>query len=307
MRAAGVSAANDPVRTLELPRPPPPSAGDVLIAVHAAGVGNWDELMRAGAWLSGLRGPHALGVEVAGVVSEVGAAVPQMSAGDEVAGYVFPFRTGGAWAEFELAPAIDLARKPEALPWEAAAVLPVPGLTAFQTLTEVLEVRRGQRLFVHGAGGVTGGLLVQLAALRKLSVVATAGAAGRSRLRDFGASVVIDRARPDWRERVLAALGGPADVVVNAVPGAADEAIRTTAPGGRFASIAGGVTAEYHADATEVFVRPDGAQLQMLLEMLNGGDISLFVEHAYPLARAAEALARVRVGTHGSAVVLAVA
>lgn len=210
MRAAGVGGAGRPVRVLTLPEPGTPAAGDVVIAVHAAGVGNWDELMRRGVWQSGLRGAHALGVEVAGVVVRTGPSVGELAAGDEVAGYVFPFRGGGAWAQYVLAPAEDLARRPAHLPWEAAAALPVPGLTAFQTLTDVLAVRPGQRLFAHGAGGVTGGLLVQLAALRGVRVVVTAGLVNAPRLREFGAAVVVDRARPDWGDRVLAALtAGP--------------------------------------------------------------------------------------------------
>jgi NADPH:quinone reductase-like Zn-dependent oxidoreductase len=308
MRAAGVTGDGRPVRVFALPHPGAPVVGDVLIAVHAAGVGNWDELMRRGVWQSGLRGPHALGVEVAGVVVRTGPTVRGLAVGDEVAGYVFPLRSGGAWAEYMLAPAASLARKPAELPWEAAAALPVPGLTALQTLTDVLAVESGERLFVHGAGGVTGGLLVQLAALRGVRVVVTAGLTSNSRLREFGAATVVDRARPDWCDQVLTALDGRPETVVNAVPGGADHALAVTADGGRFATLAGAVsTPRPEVDAFDVVVRPDAHQLAILFAMLDSGDISVSTERAFPLDAALAALGRARSGAHGSAVVLRIA
>lgn len=291
---------------LALPEPPPPTGNDVLIAVHAAGVGNWDQLMRTGSWPSGLPGPHALGVEVAGTVLDAGSDVIGLTPGQGIAGFIFPFRAGGAWARYQLVAASNLAPKPATLGWEDAAVLPVPGLTAWQTLTDVLSVQRGQRLFVHGGGGVTGGLLVQLAARRGLTVAVTAGVGNTARLREYGAKDVVDRTRHDWRDRVLDALSGPVDAAVNATPGSADDVLDLVVDGGRFASIAGPFAGRPEVQAAEVFVRSDSAQLRELLDLLDKGEIRVPVAPAYALDEAALALDRVRAGTHGDAVVLAI-
>lgn len=307
MRAAGVMDTGGRLEMLDLPSPPTPTGGDVLIVVHAAGVGNWDELMRTGSWPSGLSGPHALGVEVAGTVLTPGPDVTSLRSGQKVAGFGFPFRDGGGWAQYQLVASTDLARTPETLSWRNAATLPVPGLTAFQTLTDALSVQRGERLFVHGAAGVTGGLLVQLAVLRGLHVVATAGERNTARLLGYGASTVVDRTRYDWRNQVLHALGGPADVAVNAVPGGADAALGLVADGGRFASIAGPFQDRPYVSASEVFVRPDGRQLHGLLNLLDRGDIRVPIEGGFQLEHAAEALDQVRAGSHGSAISLAIA
>jgi Alcohol dehydrogenase GroES-like domain len=175
MQVAGIDAFGGEVRMLELAAPASPALDEVVISVQAAGVGNWDEIVRVGDWDVGRRPPLALGVEVAGVVAAVGEEVTSFAPGDEVLTHPLPLRHQGAWAEWLVAPAALVARKPAAVPWEAAAVFPVPALTADQALTEAAPAPAGEGVLVHGAGGVTGGLVVQLAIARGATVVATAG------------------------------------------------------------------------------------------------------------------------------------
>src|SRR4030095_8353863 len=86
-----------------------------------------------------------------------------------------PLRHQGTWAQWLLAPATLVAPKPAVVGWEAAGAFPVPALTADQALTQAAPVPAGQWVLVHGAGGVTGGLTVQLAVAQGATVVATAG------------------------------------------------------------------------------------------------------------------------------------
>ena len=116
----------------------------------------------------------ALGVEAAGTVTAVGDAVSDWAPGDAVMTHPLPLRDQGTWAPRLIAPARLLARKPDGASWEAAAAFPVPALTAEQVLSDALRIRAGEHLLVNGAGGVTGGLLVALAALRGAQVTATA-------------------------------------------------------------------------------------------------------------------------------------
>src|SRR5438876_2393607 len=112
MKAAGIDAFGGEVQLLELAAPAPPAPDEVVISVRAAGVGNWDEIVRVGGWDVGRRPPLALGVEAAGVVAAVGEDVTSFAPGDEVLTHPLPLRHQGAWAERLVAPAALVARKP---------------------------------------------------------------------------------------------------------------------------------------------------------------------------------------------------
>ena len=151
MRGAGIAEIGGPVVLLDLEESPELSDDEVLIEVRAAGVGNWDEIVRTGGWDVGTRPPMALGVEAAGVVLATGAGVTRLSPGDGVLTHPVPLRHQGAWAERLVGSADAVATKPETVPWEAAAAFPVPALTAEQALSEALSVHSGMTLLVHGA------------------------------------------------------------------------------------------------------------------------------------------------------------
>src|SRR3954452_5838431 len=208
MRVAGIRHIGGEVELIEVPEPRPLAADEVLLQVRAAGVGNWDEIVRTGGWDVGSSPPMALGVEAAGVVAAVGSAVTDWAPGDEVMTHPLPLRDQGAWAPALIAPATQLAHKPAMVSWEVAAVFPIPALTAAQALDEALEVNAGDRLLVNGAGGVTGRLLVSLASLRGAEIVATSGRHSHRALEALGARHVIDRWDADWVEQVLAVTGG---------------------------------------------------------------------------------------------------
>jgi NADPH:quinone reductase-like Zn-dependent oxidoreductase len=92
MQAAGVDAFGGQVRLLELAAPGSPAPDEVVILVHAAGVGNWDEFVRTGDWDVGRKPPLALGVAAAGVVAAVGEDVRGLAAGDQVLTHPVPLR-----------------------------------------------------------------------------------------------------------------------------------------------------------------------------------------------------------------------
>jgi len=286
MQAAGIDAFGGQVRLLELAAPGSPAPDEVVISVHAAGVANWDEFVRTGDWDVGRRPPLALGVEAAGVVAAVGEDVTSLAAGDQVLTHPVPLRHQGAWAQSLLAPAALVARKPAVVSWEAAAAFPVPALTADQAPD-------GQWVLVHGAGGVTGGLTVQLAVAQGATVVATAGPSSAARVRGYGARVVLDYHDPDWPARVRDAAPGGRGVgaAVNAAPGGAAAALQAVAAGGRLATITGDPPPpERGVEITDVYVRADGARLAALVETLAHGRLSLHLAATRPLAQAATAL-----------------
>jgi len=295
MRAAGVERIGSAIQPLELAEPRPPRAGEVLLDVRASGVGNWDEFIRTGGWDTGVRPPMALGVEAAGLVASVGAGVGRLRPGDAVTTHSLP---AGSWAEQFIAAADHIAPVPAGMPMTVAAALPVPALTADQAL-DAVAVRPGETVLVHGAGGVTGGVLVRLAAYRGARVIATAGRDERPRA--LGATYVLDYHEPDWPERVRA-MGG-ADVAVNAARSGSADAVRAVKDGGRLATITADLPpAERGIALSDIVVAPDGARLARLVPLMAAGVIT--VGASFPLAEAAAAMARLQQGTHGEAVVL---
>jgi NADPH:quinone reductase-like Zn-dependent oxidoreductase len=305
MRVAGIEHRGGPIETLEVADPRAPRDGEVLIEVKAAGVGNWDEIVRAGDWDVGRTPPMALGVEAAGVVAAVGSGVEGWSVGDEVLTHPLPLADQGTWAPWLIAPARLLARKPAGVSWACAGAFPVPALTAVQVLDEALRLRRGESLLVNGAGGVTGGLIVSLAVLRGVRVLATAGPSSRERVIRAGAATVVDYHDPDWPEQILEATGRRGvDAAANAARGGAASALQTVREGGRLTTITSDPPQpERGIEIGSIYVRTDAAQLELASQALAAGRLEFGIGASFPLSQAAAALARAVAG-RGGAVVL---
>jgi NADPH:quinone reductase-like Zn-dependent oxidoreductase len=295
MRAAGVRDFGLAVEPLDVPEPIGPSSDEVLIDVRAAGVANWDDLIRTGAWAVGGQPPLALGTEAAGVVAAIGLDVDGFAVGDRVLVHSTPLRYQGAWAERFLAPAAHVAAIPDGLADDVAAALPIPALTAEQSLRGVLDLTEGLTLLVNGAGGVTGRVMVQLAVELGAIVYATAGARSHEAVRAAGAADVVDYRDPDWPAQIRALSGGHGvDFAVNAAPGGADAALAAVRDGGRLVSITAGVPAkERSIEISVVYVEPDGQRLAGLAQLAAAGAIGVDVGMSYPLDAAADALAEV--------------
>jgi NADPH:quinone reductase-like Zn-dependent oxidoreductase len=306
MRAAGVREFGGQVEVFDLPEPRDPGPDEAVVEVAAAGVGNWDELVRAGEWKVGREAPMALGVEAAGRVITVGSAVLGLKPGDEVLGHPLPLREQGCWAERVIVDAGLVVRKPPGVSWEVAGAFPVPALTAEQVLSDSLELARGDTVLVHGAGGTTGGLIVQLAALRGARVIATAGPSSAARVAEAGAAEVLDYHDSRWPELVRELTSGAGvDAAVNAVRGGSLHAVLTVRDGGRMATITGDPPEGVRGiSVSDVYVRPDATQLAELCTLLGDGRLSLSVGAALPLADAATALERAKAGANGGPVVL---
>jgi NADPH:quinone reductase-like Zn-dependent oxidoreductase len=305
LRAAGIEVFGDDVALLELPEPPPLEAGQVLIEVKAAGVGNWEEFVRTGGWDVGRVPPLALGVEAAGEVVEVGPEVEWPAAGAAVMTHPLPLPYQGCWAERLVAPAHLVAEKPRNASWAEAAAFPVPALTAEQVVSEALDVQPGETILVNGAGGVTGGMIVELAANSSARVIATASESSAARVVALGADVVVDYHDPEWTRLVRDAAGSSGiRAAANAASGGEADALSTLVDHGRLVTITGAPPPEERGiRITNVIVRPDGDELRHLAASFADGKLHIDIRATYPLTRAAEALEEAIKGS-ASAIVL---
>lgn len=310
MGAEGIAMPSAPEeRHVKPPPPPEPQSDEILIDVECAGLGNWDEMIQTGGWDSCLARPFAHGVQVAGTVGKLGSAAGTFAVGDEVLTHVYLSHAGGSWAKQIAAPTAAVALKPPGLSWEHAAALPIPGLAAYGVLDEILRVQAGETLFVHGAAGVTGGLLVQLAAARGLRVVATAGPFNAANVAEFGADAVIDPKAADWFEQAREALGDHgANVAAVAAPDGVAQALSLVADDGRLATLADPVppSPERGIEPRYVSVHPDGDLLDRAAKALERGEITLAPPCAFPLTDVEQALQTVLACTGGTPVVVRV-
>ncbi|MEU1258932.1 NADP-dependent oxidoreductase [Streptomyces chartreusis] len=270
-------------------RDPRVGPDSVLVKVRAAAVNPVDWKCREG-YLDGLIEPVfpvVPGWDVAGVVVQPGASVTEFAVGDEVIGYVREdFLSRGTFAEYVAAPVRTLARKPRNLTWEAAAGLPLVGLTAYQVLTGVLQVKRDETVLVHAAAGGVGSIAVQLARHLGARVIGTASEHNHDFVRGLGGEPVEYGDGLMERVRGLAPEG--VNVAFDTVGGDALKAsANLLAPEGRLVSIADPDVVDY--GGRYYFVRPDAGDLLRLSELAEQGVVSVHVSETFPLERAADA------------------
>jgi NADPH:quinone reductase-like Zn-dependent oxidoreductase len=127
---------------------PTPAEGEVLVRVHAAGVGPWDALVRAGGSGLGQTLPLTLGSEVSGVVEQIGPRTTGFAIGDEVFGATNAMFVGG-YAEYAVAAARMIAPKPVEVSHAQAASMPVVAVTAWQMLFDRAKVHHEQTQLVQ--------------------------------------------------------------------------------------------------------------------------------------------------------------
>ncbi|MFG3250353.1 NADP-dependent oxidoreductase [Streptomyces sp. NPDC048187] len=267
---------------------PEPGLSEVLVRVHAAGVNPVDWKTRASGALIGWDAVPAVGWDVSGTVEAVGPGVGLFRPGDEVFGMPrFP-RQAGAYAEYVVAPARHLARKPAGLTHTEAAALPLAGLTAWQALVDTADVRPGERVLVHAAAGGVGHLAVQIAKARGAYVIGTAGAAKHALVRELGADEVIDYRSVRFEDAV-----SDVDVVLDGIGGAtAERSVRVLRDGGRLVTLPGPDDVPAAPDgvrATWMLVEPDHHGLREVAALVERGAVRPVVETVLPLAEAAKA------------------
>jgi NADPH:quinone reductase-like Zn-dependent oxidoreductase len=285
---------------------PVAAAGEVLVRVHAAGVsrGVWHVMtglpypIRLAGY--GLRAPKnpVLGMDLAGVVEEVGAGVIGFRTGEEVFGIGI-----GAYAPYARALAKKLAPKPASLTFEQAAVVPVSGLTALQALRDHGHVQPGQQVLIVGASGGVGSFAVQLAKAFGAEVTGVCGATKVDLVRSLGADHVLDYAREDFaatpdRYDLILDIGGNATLsrLRRALTPRGTLVIVGGETGGRWL---GGSDRQVRMMLLSPFVRQqlrtficseNQVDLVVLTELIGAGKLTPAIDRRYPLTEVPKAV-----------------
>lgn len=178
---------------------PEPGENEVLVKVVAAAVNPVDYKIRNGSlkFITGKKFPRTLGGDIAGIV-ERSFDGSRFKPGDKV--FAMLSFKGGGYAEYVPVPEKSLASIPEGLDYEAAAAIPLAGLTAFQALVYKGQIKAGSRVLINGASGGVGHFAVQIAKAYEAIVVATTSAKNIDFVKSLGAHEVIDYNSTDIRK-----------------------------------------------------------------------------------------------------------
>lgn len=271
----------------EIPRPVP-QEDEVLVRVHAAGVNPIDWKIRAGQLkdFMPMTLPYVPGVDIAGVVEEVGPGVTAFQQGQKVFGQS---RRGGAYTEYTAASVNTLALKPETLDFDEAATIPVGATTAWQALFDHGKLQPGQRVLILGGAGGVGLFAVQFARWKGAHVIGTASTRHLDFMRSLGAEEVIDYTTTDVEKAVH-----DVDLVLDTVGG--DELAGiwpVLKSGGTLVSIAG-QPSEEKARERNVRTARFAAQtssdlLTTFAHLIDDGQIKVTVANRIPLREAFKA------------------
>ena len=285
MKAAIVTRSGPPdVLVIEEVPQPKPGAHEVLVRVAAAGVGPWDALIREGKSEVTPPPPLTPGSDLSGIIEAVGSGVTDWKVGDEVYGVTNP-QFCGAYAEFAVASASMIARKPEKLTHVEAASVPVVAVTAWQMLFDYAQLQPGQTALVLGGAGNVGAYAVQIAAESKIRVIATAGANDLEFVRSLGAEKAIDRRTVDYSSLT-------ADAVLDLVGGETRErAAKAVKPGSIVVSATAMNPVTSRSDVRSVFfyVEVTTARLDTISDLFERGKLKTQVGTVLPLDEARRA------------------
>ena len=295
MKAAQLHAYNDLAGvTIENSAKPEPEPTEVLIRVVAASVNPLDIKLLKGSLCDTLplSFPYTMGTDLAGIVEQAGPLAARWHSGEKVIARTDPAQ-GGAFAEYVVVPATNIASAPASLTLEEASALPTVAGAAWQALFEVAHLKRGQTVLIHGGVGNVGSVAVQLARTAGAHVIATASASDIDRVHQLGADQVIDYKAEDFSDTLR-----DVDVVLDTVGGDTQQkSFAVLRSGGFLASIISppdeALAKAHDVTASFVFHETDGTWLNLIAGLCDAGALKVGIDKTFSLTETGAALAYV--------------
>lgn len=311
---------------------PAVNENDVLVQVHATGVNLLDSLIRNGEFKLFLpyKPPFVNGHDVAGIVTKVGSKVSKFKVGDEVYSRPSDYNTG-TFAEQISINEKDVALKPKNITMEEAASIPLVGLTSWQALVEIANLKKGQKVFIQAGSGGVGTFAIQLAKHLGATVATTTSAVNIALAKSLGADVVIDYKSEDFETKLK-----DYDVVLHSSRDKKilEKSLRILKSGGQLITLTGPPTPEFakqlglawhlkfitkllsagakkyarkrNVNFTFLFMRAEGNQLGQIRRLIESGVIKPVIDKVFPFEQTNEAMAYVETGRAKGKVVVKV-
>lgn len=261
---------------------------ELLIEVRAVGVGIHDEYFLP----QDISYPYPIGIEAAGVVTEVGSSVSSYEKGDRIAFISMMQPKGGTWAEYVAINKDSLSfRIPENMTFEQAAAIPVAGNTALKAV-EPLPLRAGDSIFLAGASGAIGTFLIQLAKEKGYVVASSASKKNHQHMKELGADFTVDYHDANWQQQITDWMPGGVDAAIAVQPNTTADSMKVVKDGGNVTSISGDQVSPERGVSVEIVSHQLDIvnELNLMVKRIADGDMELVIEEVYPFAEGFEAL-----------------
>ncbi|GAA0427868.1 NADP-dependent oxidoreductase [Lentibacillus halophilus] len=280
---------NATTRDVEITDLPVPTIEDdeVLVRVEAFGVGIHDRYYIP----KDAEFPYTIGVEGAGRIAELGSQVNDFAVGDRVIFTTVMQSKGGAWAEYAAVKPATLVPMPDQLTFQEGAAIPVPVKTALESM-RALDLSEGDSLFIAGASGAIGTLVIQLAAARGIHAAGSASAQNHDYMTSLGADKTVDYHDTDWQQQIREWSGDGVTAALAIQPGTGKECIHVVKNGGKVVTVSGDQLAdEQGVTVQQIGHHPDTQQdVIQLTKDIADEKITLVIENDYPFEQGLDAL-----------------
>ncbi|HSW99469.1 MAG TPA: NADP-dependent oxidoreductase [Patescibacteria group bacterium] len=308
MKAAQISEYGDAsvIKVTEVERPTPKD-GQVVVEVYASSLNPFDSAVRSGYVQQNmpLKLPVTIGGDISGVVTEVGAGAEGFSVGDKVYGQANVVAgNSGAFAEYAATAAAQVAKAPSNLSFTEIASLPLVGVSALQALTQHINLRSGQKIFINGGAGGIGQVAIQMAKHIGAHIATTATGEEMDAVKALGADEIIDYKTQDFAEIL-----SDYDAVFDTVGGELfTKTLSTLKQGGIAVSMAGQAdeakVKELGVTAISQFTHVTTDALNQLRELIESGVVKPNIGKVFSLEEIQEAFTARETGSVKGKVVL---
>lgn len=265
------------------------SEDEVLVQVKAFGVGIHDRYFIP----SKVKFPYVIGSEGAGIIMETGKNISDFSIGDRVIFTTILQPQGGSWAEYAVSKQSALIALPENISFAEGAVIPIAGKTAIESIRS-LQLQNGAKLFIAGASGAIGTLVIQMATAEGIHVAASASEKNHTYMKDLGAQKTVDYHDPKWIDQINEWAQEGVDAALAIQPGTGQDSMQVVKNNGRLITVSGdsahvvpvrGIVVEQmgHSSDSEDLMRN-------LVQDISEEKIKLVIEREYDFALALKAL-----------------
>jgi len=283
-----IDPINQDIKLEEVPIPEI-KADEVLIKVEAFGVGIHDRYFIP----SEVIFPYIIGSEGTGMIKEKGSQVKDFNIGDRIIFTTILQMQGGSWAEYAVAKKDVLIALPDNLTSEQGATIPIAGKTALECMRE-LNLNNGDSLFIAGASGAIGTLVIQLAAAKGIRISASASAKNHAYMKSLGAEQTVDYNDPDWITKVKEWSNDGVTAALAIQPGTGIESIQVVKDGGELITVSGdntSVTPQRNIEVRQLSHQQDTHQKMIeLVNAISQEKIKVVIEKEYLFEQALDAL-----------------
>lgn len=276
-------------RNVELAKMPIPEVGDdeVLVKIQAFGVGIHDRYYIP----DDADFPYVIGTEAAGCIIETGGKTTRFQAGDRVMLTSIMLAKGGCWAEYVAVPEGSVVTLPDKMTFTEGAAIPIAGKTALECM-RALELAADDTLFVAGASGAIGTLVIQLASRRDIRCIGSASPKNHEYMLSLGAEAAVDYSNPGWKQQVRRWCPDGVSAALAIQPDTADDSMDVVMDAGKVITVSGDrIEAERNIVVSQLDHREDAQKVVAdLASDIAEGRIRLVLEHVYPFEQALDAL-----------------